>query len=210
MVRIKDKDNIFKEDFREATERYINVITNNMKVSDTALISRITESNFVYGYLGLFIALAKDNQDKNALASPAFKKWMELTAGGKKEVIVVDDEQTDKILYTVPALFGQPSVDYDKVNESFKDIIIRDIPYKYHQECNYMPACGDRFINQIVTKLNSCVTDSNTEARERWASIFKRYKNGYTPAKAKKQNTVEPEVKTVKVKTRQDDTEGLW
>ena len=49
MVRIKDKDNIFREDFREATERYINVITNNMKVSDTALISRITESNFVYG-----------------------------------------------------------------------------------------------------------------------------------------------------------------
>ena len=210
MIRIKDKDNIFREDFKEATEKYIDVVTKNMKISDNALISKITESNFVYGYLGLFVALAKDNQDKNALGSPACKKWMELTAGGKREVSVVDDEDNTKVLYNVPALYGQPTVDYDKVNAAFKGITIGDIPFKYNQECNYMPACGDRFISEVLSKFNNCVSDSNIEARERWVEIFKRYQHGYEPAKAKKSTTVAPEVQPVKVKARQDDTEGLW
>lgn len=210
MIRIKDKENIFREDFREATEKYINVVTKHMEISDNALISKITESNFVYGYLGMFVALAKNNRDQNALNSPAFKKWMELTAGGKKEVTVVDDDNPEKALYNVPALFGQPTIDYDKIESAFKGITIRDIPFKYQQECNYMPACGDRFIGEVVAKLNSCVTDSNTEARERWTAIFKRYQHGYEPKKNKKPVQQAPEVQPVKVKARQDDTEGLW
>ena len=64
---------------------------------------RITEDNFVLGYLPLFMEMAK-NPDGDYKSRPDYQTWLRNTVNGIREVEVVDNVNQDEVLFTVPPI----------------------------------------------------------------------------------------------------------
>jgi hypothetical protein len=205
---------LYKPELEAITNKKLDEIQASLSQSSQYTLTRMTESNFVLGYLGMFIELAKDPTDKNILFSPSFQKWLELSAGGKIEVMIVDDEDNDKVLYNVPVIYGNNNVDYKKIREVFDGTIIRDIPHHYQQKANYLPQHGEMYLKDVLSKFSSCIGNPDKSIQDRWLDIFRRYQNGYTPSSsrkavnAKKQQTVS--TTTTKKQQLTTETDDLW
>lgn len=203
----------FRPELGIVTNEKLEEIQASMTQTNPYMLTKMTESNFVLGYLGMFAELAKDPKNKNILFSASFQKWMELSAGGKLEVMIVDDDDTDKVLYNVPVIYGNNNVDYEKVREVFEGTVIRDIPHHYQQKANYIPQHGEMYLKDVLSKFNSCVGNPDKSIQDRWLSIFSRYKDGYNPNKKKQQQEAKNKEATSFISKKPQlstETDDLW
>lgn len=145
-------------------------------------LSILTEDSFVLGYLNTILALANDPHNEDLLNSESYIKWMECSKAGRKEVLVVDNEDHNKILYRVPPIYASAEVDTSFLKENIP--VLSEVPLVWDRECHYMPARGEAYLNKIIKNINHSVKEQGDEIKERWLAIFNRYKNGYTPHKA--------------------------
>ena len=150
----------------ETTEVAIDVETN----LHSNLEHKMTEDNFVLGYLPLFMAIAKD-RDIDYKSRPDYQKWVQNTVNGLREVAVVDNEDNNKILFIVPPI-NSITADYTKTNE----IPFNSIMNEVEKLNNYIPGNGNAFfMKKVIRPLQEAMGTGKNPHMETWKTIFSRY-----------------------------------
>lgn len=195
---------------REETATLIDGIAATMEQpGDNA---RLTEYHFVTTYLDLFKKIAENPNDKSYKNDPIFLSWITASGGGNKEVYVVDNNDHDRILYKVPALFAYSNVNYDIIRDYARlaKTELAEVASRYIMLTNHTPETGENFIHNITKSFNKATGTAKEEIRMRWASIFARYKNGYNPNTGNPIQT-EPKSTTTSSSNHMDfSTDDLW
>lgn len=176
---------------------------------------RITEDNFVLGYLPLFMEMAK-NPDGDYKSRPDYQTWLRNTVNGIREVEVVDNVNQDEVLFTVPPI-NSITTDFSKT----KDIGFSHLLKEAEQRNHYIPGSGDTFLKRnVIQPLQEAIGASENTHMDTWRKIFARY-SGKTyhlhdtrlivpPAfTVNKETFKEPEV-TPSKKTYKESTDDLW
>ena len=148
---------VLHRSFAEMAEKVIHEAVENTK--DNGEVSRqhrMTEDNFVLGYLKLFLDMCKSPNDNSIKV---------------RDEYIVDNADHNKVLYVVPPLVSS-SIDLKKT----ADIPFYQIGKIASDLNNYVPGRGDaHMIDSLVRPILDAVDQRGNKNNEVWKEIFNRY-----------------------------------
>jgi len=170
--KVNPTKSVLQRSFTEMAEKVIHDAVENTK--DNGEVSRqhrMTEDNFVLGYLKLFLDMCKSPNDNSIKVRDEYITWMKNTNNGTKEVEIVDNADHNKVLYVVPPLVSS-SIDLKKT----ADIPFYQIGKIASDLNNYVPGRGDaHMIDSLVRPILDAVDQRGNKNNEIWKEIFNRY-----------------------------------
>ena len=167
-------------DIETNPEAILNILEDN-RISNYKSI--VKESFFKRKYLKLFykIITTKDEIERQKLiSSEEINEWIKI-ASKSREVDVVDDE-TGKILYSVPAMFGYSQVDEETLS-SFSTNQIKNFSFSklmnhWYNERKYSGVRANMILEKHLKAVEEFVLkDNSNKIKEMWVNIFSRYPN---------------------------------
>jgi len=149
--------------------------------------NKLPENVFVEYFLDFF----KDpNKDLN---SPILQQWLSIAGGPYNEVDILDHK--GNIIYSVPSVYVETSIESDINNKDFQSIAD-----EYNLKSNRLKSEADAFLSQALRGADDMVVFKTDENRKRWAMIFARYKQ-----QSSKPKNLPPAIAESKLEDNLDD-----